>query len=83
MATKEARKYGFEIEDSNLTIEYLSDMISQLFGYEVTQAYTCAAIIARNGSYVVKIFKASELAQARETLKIAKDRELKARLLPM
>lgn len=48
--------------------EFLSEALSNLLGYEVTQAYTCASIINRTGGYIVKTFSKKDYFLAEEVL---------------
>lgn len=50
--------------DETNSYEYLTDVLMQILGYEVTQAANCAGIIFEKGEYVVKSFSLSELSIA-------------------
>ena len=44
--------------------EFLTEIISQVFGYHKTQAANCAHMISNRGSYIVKTFPRKEKKKA-------------------
>ena len=80
---KRMRWIGLVIHRDELnSFDFLTDVIMQSLGYEITQAQTCAQIIQNKGSYVVKTYKGSEMAKARQYRQLFVDEGIPAELNP-
>ena len=80
---KRMKWIGLVIHHDELnSFDFLTDVIMQSLGYETTQAQTCAQIIQSRGSYVVKVYKGSEMAKARQYWQLFVDEGIPADLNP-
>lgn len=61
--------------------EYLTEVLQQILGYEVTQAANCASIIMEKGRYAVKTYKSQDLYKADITLDLLAQNGVPAKLI--
>jgi len=81
---KKPKKYSMFISyNKTYTVDQLADLVSQLFGYDITQATNCALFIVRLGRYKIKEYKQDKLNQAIELSKLADSHNLDTELVPM
>lgn len=67
--------------DEMNSYEYLTDVLMQVLGYEITQAANCASIITERGEYVVKVFAEAELDIAKTMSELLDNYSVPARLI--
>ncbi len=81
---KKIRKYGVLIKHNKQhSLDELTDLISQLVGYETTQAMSCAFITIKNGEYMIKKYTAGDLQKAEELVRLSSNYGLSIKLVPM
>lgn len=65
MVAKKKKKIGIVVfADEMNSEEFLTEVLSQLLGYDITQTGNCVNIISSRGSYIVKTFKDIDTATA-------------------
>jgi len=81
---KKAKKIGVVItHDEFNSYEFLTEALSQVFGYEISQAANCAHIIVEKGSYIVKTFDKSDLDKAAAYRDLLEDHQIPTKLIPL
>ena len=80
MVKKKAYKVEVIFNELN-SWEYLTNVLIEVLGYEVTQAANCASIIMDKGSYIVKSYGAQDLDIAKATIDMLEESEVPARLI--
>ena len=64
-------------------IKFVTEVLSQTLGYHPTQAFQCANLIQKKGSYVVKSFPYKELQKVQLIRDILVDSGLAVKIIPM
>lgn len=78
---KKKIKYSLVIYDHEFNDEnFLTEAISSILGYEITQAANCASIITNKGKYPVISFEQRELEKAQIILEMFTSQSIPARL---
>lgn len=81
---KKAKKIGIVVtHDEFNSFEFLTEALSQVFGYELSQAANCAHIVVEKGSYVVKTFNTNELDKAAAYRDILDDHQIPVKIIPL
>jgi hypothetical protein len=69
--------YNYEFND----VRFLTQALAHILGIHYTQAEVCANMITRNGEYVCKTFKHTDMPKARETAKMLNEQEIPTDLI--
>jgi len=64
-------------------IKFVTEVISQTFGYHPTQAFQCANLIHEKGSYLVKSFPYKELSKAQLIRDLLVNSGLVVKIIPL
>lgn len=78
------KQYGLVVYFAELnSYEYLTELLQQILGYEVTQAANCASIVMDKGKYVVKTYKSQDLDKANIILDLLAQNGIPAKLIEL
>jgi ATP-dependent Clp protease adapter protein ClpS len=81
---KLVRKIGIVVfHDEFNSYEFLTEALSQVFGYELSQAANCAHIITERGNYVVKTFDQKDLEKASAYRDILEEHQIPVKIIPL
>jgi ATP-dependent Clp protease adapter protein ClpS len=81
---KKAKKIGIIVtHDEFNSYEFLTEVLCQVLGYELSQSANCAHIIMEKGSYVVKTFDQKDLEKASAYKDILHDHQVPAKIIPL
>lgn len=82
MVKKKSKHIRLKIStDGTNSYEYITNILVQTLGYEITQAANCANIIMERGEYIVKSFKPSEMETAVAILELLEKYDILAQLI--
>lgn len=77
---------GFAIilyKDDHNAISSIASTISAIFGYDKTQAYSCAYLAFSHGEYLVKRYKGSQKAEAESCLAVLSAHGIPAEIIKL
>jgi ATP-dependent Clp protease adapter protein ClpS len=76
------KKYSIRVFFDELnSFDYLTEVLMDTLGYEVTQAANCASIIMDKGEYIVKSFTAQDKDIAEATIQLLTDNGIPATIV--